>query len=62
MDSFGFEDYVLNSAIGRHDGDVYNALLKSAQRSRLNQSEEGPAWHDILKPLLTAQKKQRSKL
>ena len=54
VDSFGFEDYLLNSAIGRHDGDVYSALLEAAKRSKLNQTEEGPAWHDILKPVLTA--------
>lgn len=58
VDSFGFEDYVLNSALGRYDGDVYTALLKDASNSRLNKTEEGPAWHDILKPVLTAKSPQ----
>lgn len=62
VDSFGFEDYVLNSAIGRHDGDVYTALLKAAEGSRLNETEEGPAWHDILKPVLTSSRAPSSKL
>eukprot|EP00983_Pelagomonas_calceolata_P062028 1147109-Pelagomonas_calceolata.AAC.1 len=31
VDAFGIEDYVLNSALGRQDGDVYTALLDMAQ-------------------------------
>ncbi len=31
VDAFGFEDYALNSALGRYDGDVYCALLEMAQ-------------------------------
>ena len=54
VDGFGFEDYLLNSAIGRHDGDVYTALLEAAKASTLNNTEEGPAWHDILKPVLSS--------
>jgi hypothetical protein len=33
VDAFGFEDYALNSALGRYDGDVYRALLDMAQAS-----------------------------
>jgi len=36
VDAFGFEDYVLNSALGRHDGDVYSALLDMAQVKQLS--------------------------
>lgn len=61
VDGFGFEDYILNSALGRHDGDVYRALLDGAQRSKLNNTEEGPGWDDILKPLLSG-RKPRAKL
>lgn len=28
VDSFGIEDYLLNSCLGRSDGDVYRALLE----------------------------------
>lgn len=52
-DAFGLSDYLLNSALGRADGDVYRALLAAAQASPLNETEEGPAWHSILKPRLT---------
>jgi hypothetical protein len=31
VDAFGWEDYALNSALGREDGDVYRALLDMAQ-------------------------------
>jgi hypothetical protein len=31
VDAFGWEEYALNSALGRGDGDVYRALLDMAQ-------------------------------
>jgi acyl-CoA oxidase len=31
VDAFGWEDYALNSALGRADGDVYKALLDMAK-------------------------------
>lgn len=52
VDSFGYEDYLLNSAIGRKDGDVYTALLAAAKASPLNTTQEGPAWKPILEKLL----------
>mmetsp|Transcript_25494 Transcript_25494/g.55452 ORF Transcript_25494/g.55452 Transcript_25494/m.55452 type:complete len:695 (+) Transcript_25494:125-2209(+) len=53
VDAFAHEDYLLNSALGRYDGDVYRALLDMAQGSPLNTTEEGPAWHDVLKPAMS---------
>ncbi len=52
VDAFGFTDYELNSALGRYDGDVYRSLLDMAQGSPLNESEEGPAWEQVLKPVM----------
>lgn len=52
VDAFGFDDYSLNSALGRADGDVYAALLSMAQGSPLNQTQEGPAWEAVLKPAM----------
>jgi acyl-CoA oxidase len=52
-DSFAYPDYQLNSALGRKDGNVYQALLDSARSSPLNASEEGPAWKPVLEPLLS---------
>jgi acyl-CoA oxidase len=37
VDAFDFPDHVLSSAIGRYDGNVYEALFDAAQRSTLNQ-------------------------
>ena len=48
VDAFGHDDYLLNSAIGRQDGDVYRALFDAAQGSPLNETEEGPAWGPVL--------------
>lgn len=39
LNSFFFLDRVLQSAIGRYDGNVYEALFESALRSSLNQSD-----------------------
>jgi acyl-CoA oxidase len=38
VDAFDIPDRVLNSAIGRFDGNVYEALYKSAQLSSLNKT------------------------
>lgn len=37
VDSFDFPDRVLSSVIGRHDGNIYEALFESAKKSELNQ-------------------------
>ena len=42
VDAFGIEDYLLNSAIGRADGDVYRALLAAARASPLNATQACP--------------------
>jgi len=39
VDAFGIEDYLLNSALGRADGDVYRALLAAARASPLNATQ-----------------------
>lgn len=59
VDSFGWEDYTLNSALGREDGDVYRALLDMAQGAPLNETEEGPAWEGVLKPVMLAAQRSR---
>jgi acyl-CoA oxidase len=63
VDAFGYEDYVLNSAIGRKDGDVYRALLDAARMAPLNATDEGPAWKPVLEGLLNPEARQaRSRL
>ena len=46
-------DYYLNSAIGRADGDVYNALYDAAQGSPLNATHTPPGYEQHIKPLLS---------
>lgn len=50
VDGLGHEDYQLNSALGRKDGDVYRSLLETAKLSPLNATPEGPGWEKVLKP------------
>jgi len=52
VDAWAFTDYELNSCIGREDGDVYSALLRAAQASPLNDTDEGPAWAAVLEPTM----------
>lgn len=59
VDSFAYPDYQLNSALGRRDGNVYQALLDSARISPLNATQEGPAWKPVLEPLLNPQARSR---
>ncbi|GLC45233.1 hypothetical protein PLESTB_000722200 [Pleodorina starrii] len=54
VDAFAFPDYLLNSALGRADGDVYRGLLEMARGSPLNATQEGPAWPEVLRPVLAA--------
>jgi len=62
VDAFAIEDYALHSAIGRADGDVYATLLDMAQRSPLNETEEGPAWEGVLAPVLRGKPMATSRL
>lgn len=41
VDGFNFSDRTLNSALGRYDGNVYEALYESAQLERLNNGKVG---------------------
>jgi acyl-CoA oxidase len=52
VDSFDFGDNVLRSAIGRYDGNVYEALFDSAQKSVLNQKDPFDGYEEYLKPHL----------
>ena len=41
VDAFDFPDAVLDSALGRWDGQVYEALYDFSLRSKLNQKQVG---------------------
>jgi acyl-CoA oxidase len=53
VDSFGFSDNSLQSAIGRYDGNVYEALLDYARKSPLNEEAYiQEFWNEHLKDVL----------
>ena len=41
VDAFDIPDGVLNSALGRYDGDVYNHLFQWAQKAPRNKKKVG---------------------
>ena len=51
-DSFEFPDNALNSALGKYDGNVYEALYESSKNSPLNEKEPFTGYQEILKPIL----------
>ena len=67
VDAFDLDDYALNSALGRYDGDVYRvcisphhltphhtaqALYELAQQEPLNKTVVGPGYEEYIRPLL----------
>jgi len=52
VDAFDFPDKVLNSAIGRFDGNVYEALYEAAQKAPLNQKDPFDGYNEYLRPHL----------
>ncbi|KAL5013238.1 hypothetical protein ScPMuIL_007508 [Solemya velum] len=54
VDSLDFSDTVLESALGRFDGNVYEALYEYAKNSPLNKTEVHETYHKYLKPFMRA--------
>lgn len=52
VDAFEFPDNVLASALGRHDGNVYESLYAAACVSPLNQTDPFPGYERVLQPHL----------
>jgi len=52
VDAFDIPDRVLNSTLGRHDGNVYEALYESAKRSELNLRDPFDGYYEHLRPQL----------
>ncbi|KAM9362887.1 peroxisomal acyl-coenzyme A oxidase 1 [Symphorus nematophorus] len=51
VDSFDHHDKILNSVLGRYDGNVYENLFEWARRSPLNATEVHESFHKYLKAL-----------
>ncbi|ALC48857.1 CG5009 [Drosophila busckii] len=52
VDGFDFDDRVLNSTLGAHDGRVYERLMEQARRNPLNQESVNGSYYTHLQPLL----------
>ncbi|KAK7091432.1 peroxisomal acyl-coenzyme A oxidase 1-like [Littorina saxatilis] len=55
VDAFDFPDGVLDSALGRWDGQVYEALYDYSLRSKLNEKEVLDAYHKYQRPFMESQ-------
>uniref|UniRef100_A0A0B6ZLF2 Acyl-coenzyme A oxidase n=1 Tax=Arion vulgaris TaxID=1028688 RepID=A0A0B6ZLF2_9EUPU len=58
VDAFDFPDLVLDSDLGRYDGNVYEALMEYARRSKLNQTEVHEGFYKYQKPFVESLKAQ----
>jgi acyl-CoA oxidase len=52
VDAFDFPDFLLNSALGRYDGKVYESLYNWAQQEPLNQSKVVPGYAKHIRPMI----------
>ena len=59
VDAFDFHDQILNSALGRYDGDVYRHLYEWALRAPRNKTEVHETYKKYLQGVL---KKNKAKL
>jgi acyl-CoA oxidase len=51
VDSFAISDHILNSPIGRYDGDIYRAYFAQVRKSN-PQGKEHPYFERIIKPFM----------
>lgn len=52
VDAFGFPDYLLNSALGEGEGDVYEKMAAMAEKEPLNQSAVAEGYQSYIRPLI----------
>lgn len=48
-DGFDFDDRDLKSTLGRHDGNVYEAIYEEARRNPLNKTDKMVGWDNYAK-------------
>ncbi|KAF9336897.1 hypothetical protein BG006_007005 [Podila minutissima] len=58
VDAFAFPDFLLNSALGRYDGKVYETYTEMATREPLNQMEVMEGYETYIKPFTNPQGKK----
>ena len=52
VDAFDYSDFILKSALGRFDGNVYPAIMEASKKDPLNKDEIGPGYEEHLKRLI----------
>jgi len=52
VDAFDYPDHMLQSCLGRYDGQVYEALYRYAQDSPLNKQEVDDSYYTTLRPMM----------
>jgi len=60
VDSFNYPDYIVNSPLGRYDGNVYERYYDQVKRA--NPPAPHPYFDKIIKPLLTRQVSEEDEL
>jgi acyl-CoA oxidase len=53
VDAFDYSDFILKSALGRYDGNVYPAIMAASEKDPLNKQEIGPGYEEHLKRLIS---------
>ncbi|XP_060774936.1 peroxisomal acyl-coenzyme A oxidase 1 isoform X2 [Neoarius graeffei] len=51
VDAFDYCDEMLNSTLGRYDGNVYESMFEWAKRAPLNRTEVHESYYKYMKPL-----------
>jgi acyl-CoA oxidase len=59
VDAFNHSDRDLNSALGRYDGNVYEALFEWTKRDPMNKTDVIECYEDTIKPIITKQYKAK---
>ncbi|XP_069107156.1 peroxisomal acyl-coenzyme A oxidase 1-like [Argopecten irradians] len=62
VDAFDFHDELLDSCLGRYDGNVYHALYQFAKSSPLNEKDVQDSYYKFIKPMREGQDIMPSRL
>lgn len=52
VDAFDFPDYLLNSALGENDGDVYEKMVAMTEKEPMNQLRVADGYQEFIRPLI----------
>ena len=52
VDAFDYSDFILKSALGRFDGNVYPAIMEASKKDPMNRNDIGPGYEEHLKRLI----------